>query len=420
MSEPLRIVRSASEDLFPGAARFRLIGLDDLAKLPEPVCLVENLVPDPALTFLLGAPGAGKSLLALDLALSVAMFRGSWFGRKLHGGPVVYVLGEGLASLRRRVGAWAWANPDAGNGPIAFCDRLPDLCDTGSVLDFVEAIVSRPVEMPALIVLDTFSRAIPGADENSAQDMSRAVASLDFIRSELNTSILCVHHTGKDRTRGARGSSVLSAAADAELQLECVDGVRELKPTKMRDGTLDQRLTFRLVPALGSAHLALVELAHVGKSGDWRVKDRRTLTRADRRALSALDEFREVSWTRWVAVSGLAQSTLIDVRRRLLDLNYVQAIAGERNRFGKVALRYIATGEGIAALITPPNTETPDEAPARHRTVSQLPDTETPAPPLGGPGVSGVVEGPSKAPDNGPADGKESEANMRVALAEGA
>lgn len=300
MNVPLRVVHGATEELSPGAARFRLIGLEGLGQLPEPQCLVENLVPDFGLTFLLGAPGAGKSFVALDLALSVATFREVWFGRKLRGGPTVYALGEGLASLQRRVGAWAWANPEAGNGPIAFCPRLPDLCDMGSVLDFVEAIVNRPVEMPALVVLDTFSRAVPGADENSAQEMSKAIASLDCIRTELSASVLCVHHTGKDRTKGARGSSVISAAADAELQLERVDGVHVLKPTKMRDGTLDQLLSFRLVPALGSAHLALAERSVFSPR----------LTESQETALRALEGMpRPAKASVWHCATGLPKRT---------------------------------------------------------------------------------------------------------------
>lgn len=300
----LSIVRDTSDQAAElGVARrpFRLIELSELGNLPKPVCLVENLIPDYGLTFLNGAPGAGKSFLALDLALSVATSSGTWFGRALRGGPVVYAVGEGLSSIQRRVQAWAWAHPDAGEGhSVAFCDGLPNLCDPSSVNAFILAVADRPVPMPALLVLDTFSRAIAGADENAAQEMSLAVASLDYLRAELNCALVAIHHTGKNSSNGMRGSSVLSAAADAELRLEHLEGLRELRPTKMRDGSIDQRLTFRLVPALGSAHLALAEGETVS----------RPLTDSQEAALRALRGLpRPAKATAWLEASGLAKRT---------------------------------------------------------------------------------------------------------------
>jgi hypothetical protein len=44
---------------------------------------------------------------------------------------------------------------------------------------------------PDLIVLDTLARLIPGADENSAQDMGRAVAAIDHLRRQHQRPFCC-------------------------------------------------------------------------------------------------------------------------------------------------------------------------------------------------------------------------------------
>jgi len=89
---------------------------------------------------------------------------------------------------------------------------------------------------PVLFVFDTLARCIAGADENSARDMGLVVANLDRIRRATSACVLAVHHTGKDMTAGARGSSALRAALDTELELTAIDERVTVKVTKQKDG----------------------------------------------------------------------------------------------------------------------------------------------------------------------------------------
>jgi RecA-family ATPase len=73
-----------------------------------------------------------------------------------------------------------------------------------------------------LIVFDTLSRCLAGADENNQKDMSAAVGVCDTLRHQLGCCVLLLHHTTKD---GAveRGSSVLRGAVDTLLVLKVPD-----------------------------------------------------------------------------------------------------------------------------------------------------------------------------------------------------
>ena len=96
----------------------------------------------------------------------------------------------------------------------------------GSVNEAIPAVEDVGIE-PALVVLDTWARSIPGADENSAKDTGEAVAAIDDLRIRLNTAVLIVHHTGK--TGGTdRGSGALTGAVDTKLKLAKVNGRGDL------------------------------------------------------------------------------------------------------------------------------------------------------------------------------------------------
>jgi RecA-family ATPase len=70
-----------------------------------------------------------------------------------------------------------------------------------------------------LIVLDTYLQCIAGADENSQAVASKASSNMIRIRRELATSVVYVHHTGKDASRGMRGSDALRANTDCAVEV---------------------------------------------------------------------------------------------------------------------------------------------------------------------------------------------------------
>jgi hypothetical protein len=89
---------------------------------------------------------------------------------------------------------------------------------------------------PALIVIDTVARAMPGKNENSAQDMGELIASMDLLRELWGAAVVAVHHTGHVAESRARGSSSFYAALDSEyIVSRRGPGDLLLKNTKAKD-----------------------------------------------------------------------------------------------------------------------------------------------------------------------------------------
>ncbi len=73
-----------------------------------------------------------------------------------------------------------------------------------------------------LIVVDTLARCFGDGDENMARDMNNFVGSCQsLIQWFPDSTVLVVHHTGKDAGRKDRGSTALRAACDTVIELQC-------------------------------------------------------------------------------------------------------------------------------------------------------------------------------------------------------
>lgn len=53
-----------------------------------------------------------------------------------------------------------------------------------------------------LIILDTLARCFGGSDENAAKDMGAFIQGCDAIKAATQATVLIIHHSGKDRTKG--------------------------------------------------------------------------------------------------------------------------------------------------------------------------------------------------------------------------
>jgi hypothetical protein len=112
------------------------------------------------------------------------------------------------------------------------------------------------------VVIDTLSKSMPGLEENSARDMSVVVDRLEQIEAAICCCVLGIHHTGKNKDAGHRGSAVLKDGVDFHLAItEGPNGVRELAVEKMRDGEKMFVTKFRL-PRRDGPH-AQGQIGHV-------------------------------------------------------------------------------------------------------------------------------------------------------------
>lgn len=245
---PFPVERASGNDK-PAPNTLRFIPASEFLTPPTPpVWVIDGMAETDSLTILFGDPESGKSFLAMDWAACVATGH-PWKSKPVRKGPVLYVNGEGHNGINRRFTAWCIANNiDLKEHPLYLSTTTTALTDevARAELEAVIAEFIREHGMPAAIVIDTLARNFGPGDENSTQDMGRAVETLDAIRRMTGAWVIAVHHSGHaDKTR-ARGSIVLRGSADTEYRMTRPEaGDTTLTATKTKDGARPDPITFR-------------------------------------------------------------------------------------------------------------------------------------------------------------------------------
>lgn len=219
---------------------------------------VEDLLIERGAVVVYGESNSGKTFFASDLALHVAAGR-TWRNRQVTQGGIVYVALEGSAGFFNRVEAWK--REIAEDGTVVFAaipasiNMLDPDADTARLIDAVKDAAGQ-FDMPVkLIVIDTLSRALAGGNENAPDDMGALVMNMDRVRAETGSSVMFIHHSGKDQAKGARGHSLLRAAIDTEIEVVADGNRRVATVVKQREIETAGIFEFQLrVVELGKNH----------------------------------------------------------------------------------------------------------------------------------------------------------------------
>jgi len=238
------------------ARRFQVLTIPQLLQRPRAAWLVRGVLPRAGIAMVYGESGSGKSFFILDLAAAIA--RGmDWRGHKVErAAPVVYVCAEGEADFRDRTQAYCTFN-DLADFPMGVVPDAPNLLLKDDVRDLIAAV--RAFGPTSLIVVDTLAQATPGANENSGEDMGRALAHCKALHRATGALVLLVHHSGKDSAKGARGWSGLRAAVDAEIEVTRFGSgefgdPRAARVSKLKGGRDGAEFGFRLNLVAIGAH----------------------------------------------------------------------------------------------------------------------------------------------------------------------
>ncbi|MFZ2160460.1 MAG: AAA family ATPase [Bradyrhizobium sp.] len=219
---------------------YPVLRIGDIVNRPPPVYLVRRHFPEISVGFLYSVPGAGKTFLALDAALHIAYGRPSWHGDEIRAPTdtvVVYIAAEGSFGFRNRIMAWLkkWGIAEHSDR-FVMIERTIDFMDAGDIDRLLRTVSSAIRARPVLIVVDTVSQAIPGADENLQKEMTLFVGACNRLKEAFRCVVLGIHHAGKDGTM--RGSTVLRGAGDFVFRLERKEAatVGRLWCEKQKDG----------------------------------------------------------------------------------------------------------------------------------------------------------------------------------------
>ena len=185
-------------------------------------------------------PGGMKSALLCELAFAVAS-RADWHGyRAKQSGAVVYFALERADLTNRRLTAYlARCSEDAERPPVAVVSAMIDLMNEATVKELVasiRAIEQDTGESVVLVIFDTFAKLIAagGGDENLARDHGKVFANLQRLKNEVGCHVALIGHTGKEESRGARGSNALLGDVDLMVTISG-DIIKTATVTKAND-----------------------------------------------------------------------------------------------------------------------------------------------------------------------------------------
>lgn len=222
------------------ARKLDLVMADDIT-LDLDAGLVDGLLDPKSLSVFYGDSGTGKTFVVLDLAAHIACGM-KWRDLEVDQGFIVYVAAENPKSILRRIYAWRQDHKPA-TLPIGIVVSPVNLSpgNTGDTKTLIKLIADLE-RQPKMIVIDTLARAMRG-DENSSEDMGKFVRACEELRDAFECHVMIIHHTGKDQSRGARGSSALRAAVDTEIEISKGRGEFEgvFQISKARDGDMEGR-----------------------------------------------------------------------------------------------------------------------------------------------------------------------------------
>ena len=193
-------------------------------------------------------PGGMKSALMAHAATCVASGT-DWFGkRNKEPCGVVYFALERADLVRRRIEAHT-LRQDLHSLPIALVSETINLMKFETVAKVVATIREIEAEYDCrvgLVIFDTFAKLIAagGGDEDKAKDQGAVFANVQRVKNETDVHVALIGHTGKDVTRGSRGSNAILGDADLMIEISG-DAIRTATVTKANDAPEGPLFSFK-------------------------------------------------------------------------------------------------------------------------------------------------------------------------------
>lgn len=212
---------------------YRIWDRKNLQEQPPATWIWEGAIVEGGSHYFAADPGVGKSFVGMGLSFAIVTGMPRFLGRKINKhGVVIYITTEGLYDHYNRLRAF-----EIEYGVEVPADKyfvIPDAInllserDRSKLLRTIGWTIKKCGEKPALIVIDTLSRVIPGAKENDQPDMSTFVAAKGEIKAAFDTTDLVMHHKAKNSESAMRGSSTLLGEADGIFTFERKPGEEEI------------------------------------------------------------------------------------------------------------------------------------------------------------------------------------------------
>jgi hypothetical protein len=221
-----------------GKSLFKLEAFKDIAFGGHEEWNVKGIIPSQGLIVPYGPSGCGKSFIIFDLALRIA--RGNdWAGRRVKQGAVCYIAAEGAAGFRKRITAYKIVyRLEQESPPFYLISESPNLgTEQGDLARLCSSIEMQELAAPLrLIVIDTLSQVLHGAEENGS-GMMALIGNANALAQRFKCAVVIIHHSGKNVENGSRGHSSLPAAADVvwSVKKDEAQGISVVTVEKAKD-----------------------------------------------------------------------------------------------------------------------------------------------------------------------------------------
>lgn len=186
--------------------------------------IVQDTIPGSGITAIYAPPNVGKSFWALELAVSIASGKPDFLSQAIHpdyrSTPVVYIAGEALPTNIRRISSWYSTDQIDTKDNLHFMDRAT--VNLGDPRTTTELKRDLKQIQPTLIVVDTLRSSFPNLAENESDDAQKMLHHCQSILATCppHAALLFVHHSGKIKEAGLRGSSSFAGGVDALFLME--------------------------------------------------------------------------------------------------------------------------------------------------------------------------------------------------------
>jgi hypothetical protein len=210
----------------------RYLTEDEIDTLRPPTWLIKGVIAAGEVTLISGPGDAGKTFLACDMMKRVAQHY-----------PVMYAALEDAPGIRIRKRAWEMFHQMPKNGNFLMWTQALDLFDAASVDSFIAEVQSLGLRM---ITIDTLSRGIGAADENSNTDMAVVMSHCERIAHETGAAVDVLHHNTKDG-QAYRGASVLKNNTYGHIEISRNDDLVQFKIGRIKNTPEAAPRYFKLV-----------------------------------------------------------------------------------------------------------------------------------------------------------------------------
>jgi hypothetical protein len=324
-----------------GSVRFPFETVAMLRRLPAPLWLAKNWVPEGATGIFYGKWAAGKSFIGFDFLLHLAYGFKEWHGVPLPGEPcdVLVLAREGHHGFVNRIDAFKKHHGITDDTErVKFMRAAVSFMRDEEFNGLLEAIRDQQTPFRAVLV-DTVARVLPGTDMNEQQVVTLFMERLQILGAVTGAASIGVHHENKNG--GMMGSIYFEANADFVFEITRAGeedeplARGEIMCTKQKDGedrwkraVRYKKVDLSMFPDGPSSLVveSIGESKEAAQGGVWPDKD------TCRRVLNAINE----AW-----ISGKPWS-----------------FEPQSKRFGRYAPKQISSGFKISAKLAESMVET--------------------------------------------------------------